>query len=175
MNTELYKADIEETLDWCENKYNQLFAADFQEMKNMSKRLQSASKPITDAELQWILVELPMHLFNVSEQLNQFKTALEVVKVKMKEQEADIMKRSTAKTLALKKSEVEQAQYEAKINCILYQSIIFRVESEISLSKELIMGAKKIWDARRKTETANPVSFPNGIPEYKTPIFGGAE
>ena len=175
MNTELYKTDIEETLNWCENKYNQLFGADFQGVKNLSKRMQSVSKPITDAELQWILVELPMHLFNASEQLSQFRTALEVVKIRMKEQEAELMKQSTAKTVTQKKSEAEAAQSEAKANCLLYQAVITRVENEISLAKELIMGAKKVWDSRRKTETANPVSFQDGIPEYKTPIFGGVE
>lgn len=175
MNTELYKEDIDATLEWCENKYAQLFAADFQGVKDLSKRMQSVSKPITDAELQWILVELPMHLFNASEQLSQFRTALEVVKIRMKEQEAELMKRSMAKTITQKKSEAEAAQSEAKANCLLYQAVITRVENEISLAKELIMGAKKVWDSRRKTETVNPVSFQDGIPEYKTAIFGGVE
>ena len=173
MNTDIFKEDIDETVNWCNQQYNAIFASYFQDVHNLHKRLQSDSVPITDDELQTILVDLPMQLFDASEQLSQFKTALEVVKLKMKEQEAMVLKSSKAKTAALRKSEVEMAQYEAKVKSVLYQSIISRVENEISLSKELIMGAKKIWDARRRTEGANPVAYINGIPEYKTPIYGG--
>lgn len=173
MKTDLFKEDIDETVKWCNDQYDKMFAVYFKEVRELHKRLQSASRPITDDELQQILVDLPMQLFSASEQLSQYKTALEVIKLRIKAQEAEVLRKSTARTAELRKSEAEMSQYEEKIQYSLYHSVVARVENEIELAKELIMGAKKIWDARRKTEGANPVGYVNGVPEYKTPIYGG--
>jgi hypothetical protein len=46
------------------------------------------------------------------------------------------------------------------------------------------MGAKKVWDSRRRTESSNPVGLVdpistkqdiNKLPDYKTPIFGSED
>ena len=39
----------------------------------------------------------------------------------------------------------------------IYNSVNERVRRQISFSRELIMSSKKLWDARRATEDANPI------------------
>ena len=82
MKTDIFKEDIDETVKWCNDQYDKMFAVYFKEVRELHKRLQSASRPITDDELQQILVDLPMQLFSASEQLSQYKTALEVIKLR---------------------------------------------------------------------------------------------
>ena len=183
MDDTLYIADIKDVGDWCADTYEKAFARYFKNVKELSKRLSSTTRPITDAELNTILIDLPIALFDASESLSQVKMTLEVIKLKAKEDEYELLKKATAKTVTERKDEVAVQMTEAKVLMIAYEAIISRVESEISLSKELIMGAKKIWDSRRRTEESNPVSpidsnkkqDINKLPEYKTPIFGGSD
>lgn len=175
MNTDVFKEDVNAVVSESERLYTEVFAAHFKEVRELRKRLESTVRPVTDDELSQILLNLPMQLFSASETLSQFKTSLEVLKLKMKEQEAEIMRTSTARTITEKRAEADSKLIEAKVTITLYKSVIARVDDEIDLAKELIMGAKKIWDARRKTEQVNPVSPPGNIPAYKTPIFGGEQ
>lgn len=171
MKLDYYQEEIVGMLDWIQHEYDTMFASYFSQVRTMYKRLQSENKPITDDELSWVMVDLPMILFDVSEKLTQLKTTVEIIKLKNKEQEAELIRDSTAKTATAKKAEAELKMIEPKAMLAVYQTIVNRVENEITFSRELIMGAKKIWDGRRKTEQSNPVSITN-VPEYKTPIFG---
>ena len=179
INTDIYREEIVGMIDWIQHEYDAEFATYFKDVRNMFKRLQSEEKPITDKELNWILINLPMTLFDVSEKLSKFDVTSEIIKLKIKEQEADIIKNSSEKTATAKKAEAESKLVEPKVLLTVYQALINRVENEMDFAKELIMGAKKIWDSRRKTEQSNPVTpvaetstFIGSIPEYKTPIFG---
>ena len=182
LNDTLYVDDINDVASWCEDFYNKGFSNHFKDTRELYKRMQSASRPISDDELKQILIDLPIALFDASESLSQLKVALEVIKLKAKEEELSLAKESTAKTVSERKDEVAVQMTDSKILIAAYQSVINRVENEIAFSKELIMGAKKIWDSRRHTENANPVSpvdpnkkSINSLPDYKTPIFGGIE
>lgn len=175
IDTSMFKDDIDSMLEFIEQEYKARFSEYFKEVRELYKRLQSEVRPITDEELSRILINLPMTLFDVAEKLNELKVATEVVKLKCKEQEAELISNSTAKTATAKKAEAELAMIEPKILYEVYHTLVQRVDSEISFAKELVMSAKKIWDSRRKTEQAVPVDISN-LPEYesksKTPIFG---
>lgn len=166
------KEEIQDTLDLIQNEYDKRFADKFSKVKSIYKQMRSELRPINDSELTWVLVELPMTLFDVSEQVSQLKAAYEVVKLTIKEKEATYMQESTAKTATEKKAEAEVKLTEYKVDLIIYQNLIQRVDNELDLARELIMGCKKIFDSRRKTEQSNPVSV-SDCPTYnKTPIFG---
>ncbi len=174
------KEDMEAASDWCDKVYNNNFAEYFTDAKSLFERLKSKEHPITDEELSWILITLPINLFEVSEILNRFRLNEEIVKLRYKKQETDIVKGSKAKTITERKNEATIELIDDKLLIMAYSTIISRVESEISLSKELIMGAKKVWDSRRRTDAVMPVAetdtSTSTLPDYKkTYIHGGVE
>ena len=57
-----------------------------------------------------------------------------------------------------KAEEAESKMEEYTILSNALETLITRVDSEISFSRELIMSAKKIFDARRNTEQVNPIN-----------------
>ncbi len=137
--------------------YDKYFELYFRELNQNFLRFRDADTPITDKELEWILTSLPLKLFSVSNALAQFKQHNEIVKLKIKQ-------RSKSKD---KDAEADGLDEEYKLMSIIYASVITRVEAEISFSKELIMGSKKVWDARRTGEKP-PVG--EVVPEEKPEI-----
>lgn len=181
MDGTLYTTEINDVTQWCNDFYDKQFAKYFTKSRELYKRLNSNTRPISDSELNYILIDLPITLFDVSEVLSQTRVSLEVIKLRAKEQATELMKGIDAKTLTEKKDSVAVQMVDANLLIMSYESVISRVESEIKFSQELIMGAKKVWDSRRKTETANPIGLVdpistkqniNNLPDYKTPIFG---
>lgn len=150
--------DVSSVSMWCDDQYQNHFAEYFKECRTLFARLKSKRTPITDDELSWILINLPLNLFDVSERLNKFKVGQEVIKIRIKQKESDIIKHSEARSATKRQGEAAMAVIEDKLLVSAYSYVISRVEDEISFCKELIMGAKKLWDARRKTESVNPVS-----------------
>lgn len=137
--------------------YDKYFASYFKKEIALHTRFRDADVPITDKELEWLITSLPLELFSVSNALAQFKQHNEIVKLKIKQRKS----RS--------KDEVDDGlDEEYKLMSIIYASVITRVEQEISFSKELIMGAKKIWDARRSGERA-PIG--EKLPEPDLPDY----
>ena len=171
VNTNLYQEEINGVTEWIQHEYDTRFASYFKDVRNMFKRLQSETKPITDDELNWIMINLPMVLFDVSEKVSELQVALEIVRLRCKEQETELIQASKAKTITQKKAEAALQLAEPNAIQAVYQAVIDRVTREITFSKELIMGAKKVWDRRKNTEQSMPVSV-GQIPTYKTPIFG---
>lgn len=177
--------DIQAASEWVDNLYNKNFANHFTEAKNLFERLKSKEHPITDEELSWILITLPIKLFEVAEILNRFRLNVEIIRLRYKKSESDIIKASKAKTITERKDEAAVTLVDDKLLMLAYSVIISRVESEISLSKELIMGAKKIWDSRRKADSIMPVGevdtvgsvTKSGLPNYieNTYIHGGVD
>ena len=149
-------ADADAAQSWAEHLYLKSFATYFADVKDLYKSLSSKKRPITDAELEEILTTLPLQLITVSEVLSQFKISKEVVTLTLKQKEADHIKNSSATSVTQKKEEAATAVLEYKLVQTVYATVISRVENEISFSRELIMSAKKIWDARRSTDNVNP-------------------
>ena len=140
-----------------EDIYTKYFSQYFSREQDLYNRFKSTTTPITDSELEWIITSLPLDLFAASEALAQFKSHNEIIKLTIKN------RKKTNTT-----DDQSDLDTEYKIMGIVYSAVINRVESQISLSKELIMGAKKVWDARRKTEQVpiNEVNSPNDLPDY---------
>lgn len=167
----LMEEDITSVKDWCEELYQNNFASYFSRQRALYQRMESKTHPITDEELEDILTSMPLDLFTVSEKLTSLKTSHEVIKMRNKQKMSTLKKSSTATTLTERTEDAEIQMIEEKLLDTAYESIISRVEQEISFSRELIMGAKKIWDRRKQNEDTNPVgnvmpSAPNQ--EYQT-------
>jgi len=135
--------------------YNNYFAKYFQREVEMQEKFRDINVSITDKELEWIITSLPLDLFAASDALSQFKQHNEIVKLTIKQR----------KSKGVESQEIDE---EYKLMQIVYTSVIDKVEHQISFSKELIMGAKKVWDARKRSEQPpiNEVNIPE-LPEYK--------
>lgn len=182
-----YSADISAVQKFCDELYDQNFKSNFEEIRELYTRLKSKVHPITDEELEYILTTFPLELFVVSENLNKLRLNCEVVKLKNKQTMETIRKNAEVESDSLNMTKSAKTEYisnavknhmvEYEVLYSAYSSVISRVENEQIFAKELIMGAKKIWDSRRSTDNSNPVSpvVPD-LPEYdkfknKTPIY----
>lgn len=173
--------NYEETQELCNTIYQSNFSNNFEKVKELHTRMQSDYHPITDEELEYILTVLPLNLFAVSESLNKLRLKLEVTKLTNTRKEIEFRNHSRDtltpvnagnKTLLsqLVAEETTQNMTEYKIYETCYASVISRVEGELVYSRELIMGAKKVWDSRRSSEASNPVG--PVVPETpKLPLY----
>ena len=134
--------------------YDKYFSKYFVKVNEMHVKFSDINISITDKELEWIITSLPLDLFAASDALAQFKQHNEIVKLTIKQRKQN--------------KQEEEIDEEYKLMSIVYSSVIAKVEHQISFSKELIMGAKKVWDARKRTEQSNPISEVNAeLPDYK--------
>ena len=161
--------EVDEVNQWAEEEYNKYFAKFFKGEVDLYNKMRTVKSQITDEELEWVLSYLPMELFAVSEQLSKMKTAQEVIKLHIKEVERDYIKSHTEGSETKRKEEATASTAEDRLLVSIYDSIVERVVREMSFSKELIMSAKKIWDARRADGIPLPdVNIdPERLPEYK--------
>lgn len=174
MNLDSILHDNVETLEtvnsWYQKLYRDKFQKYFENQKELYKRMQSKSRSITDTELETILIDIPLDLFSVAEMLNTLKLQTEVLKLSIKPKIKELSQNSKESTQTKRDQDAEMQVIGDRILIKVYESVINQVESEITFSKELIMSAKKLWDARRRTEESNPVSpVPpsEDIPEYE--------
>ena len=136
---EEYHEDMQTMSRWCDELYEQKFASHFSKMRELYSKLKLESgTTITDPELEWAITSFPLELFTVSESLNAVRLDYEMVKLKNKDKRSKVSDRGDL--------------LENDIILAAYASVITRVENEISFSREFIMGAKKVWDSRRRVE-----------------------
>ena len=172
-----YTTDMTSVNSYCDDLYEQYFSQHFADVRDMYSRMKSNIRPITDEELEYILTLLPMEMFAVSEALNKLRLQCEVVKLKNKETLEQFRKTCIEKAQEHNLNKTETTEYinhsvseymiEYEVFLAAHTACISRVENEQTFAKELIMGAKKIWDSRRNAETSNPVKevVPD-LPEY---------
>ena len=162
-------SDIQEVNEWAEGEYNKYFADYFKGEVELYNKMKTSKAQILDEELEWVLTDLPLELFSVTEQLSKLKTAQEVIKLHIKETERDYVKSHTEGSETKRKEEASALTSEDRLLVSVYDSIIERVAREMTFSKELIMSAKKIWDARRADGIPLPEMNidPNRLPDYK--------
>lgn len=166
-------------IEYIDKTYNNIFGELFSKMEEVGKNL-SDQKQISDSELEYILVSLPLDLMQISEKLNDIRMILETLKLKHSDLKQDALNKyndwyeGKAKHAGCSASAFVNSNSDVR-NSELYQkilsNIITRVENRLSYSRELIMGAKKIWDARRATEQLMPVGELDidKLPEYTPP------
>ena len=172
----VHKDELDDIENWCETTYQQRFAKYFEVVKRLYDRFQSNSYPITDLELEEILVIVPLNLFSIAEDATKIKSQMEVIGLRIKQKKYDAMKNSEETSQVAKKEEAAASVVEDEILLSAYNTLLDRVDREISFSRELIMSAKKIWSSRKATETigigaenAN-IDSSNGIndlPDYR--------
>lgn len=163
-----------EIVSWVNDTYIEQFEPYFSEVKSLFQKMKSQSRPITDSELESILVDVPLAMIEISEKINNFKLEKDVNKLEIKRKryssKFECLDQGLSETKAVEVSNIaiiDDEIYGCALSCL-----IDRVEQEISFSRELIMSAKKIWDGRKATESANPigpVAFENvsdDLPEY---------
>ena len=149
--------DVNDVLKISDNIYKQYFEKYFKKMRYWHSvytdpGLDNSTFKMTDSEMEAALTDLPLEMFGVSEELSNFKLRQGVIKLKIKESE-----------LRSKIEEDPDLEYN-KLLQMICTTIIARVEHEISFSREFIMVMKKIWDSRRATDQASPISS-SGVPD----------
>lgn len=161
--------DIDEVNEWAEGEYNRYFSEYFKGEVELYNKMRTVKSQITDDELEWVLTDLPLELFSVTEQLSKLKTAQEVIKLAIKNKEREYIKSHTEGSETKRKEEASYLTSEDRLLVNVYDSIIDRVTRQMTFSKELIMSAKKIWDARRADGIPLPEMNidPSRLPEYK--------
>ena len=161
--------EINEVNQWAEDEYNRYFSQYFKGELELYNKLKTGNMQVDDCELEWILTDLPMELFAVTEQLSKLKTAQEVIKLHIKEVEREYVKTNTEGSETRRKEEATALTTGDRLLVSVYDSIIDRVSRQMTFSKELIMSAKKIWDARRNDGIPLPeinVGV-SSLPEYR--------
>lgn len=163
------ESESNELLSVCDEIYDKHFGKFFDYPRDLCNRLYCKDNPITTDELETILIDVPIILFEVAEHLSSLQLRLDVLKAKSKEQAIP----KVSDGITIKATDEEILQTKLLISAVT--SVISRVEREISFSRELIMGAKKLWDSRDHTIKVNPVSEVTSpqLPDYK--YTGGSE
>lgn len=165
-----FEDDISQVKKYSDEIYDSLFEDKFSFARGLYRCLQDTNKPISDSDLEYILIEVPLLLFEVSESLNCLRLTYETIKLSSKKSkfEFDRLLKEDGLSSTERNQLCQQHVIDDNLILSIYSSIISRVESEISFSKELVMSAKKIWDRRKETETVHNTSVPD-LPEYTGP------
>ena len=170
-----YKDNADEIDKWAEAQYQIYFAAHFNKVNDLYARLQSNQNPITDDELEWILTWLPLELINVSEKLSKIRTFQESIKTQIKQTEAKKVEILSSEMSVTKAKETVAVELmDDKLLVTVYDILYERVSRQNTFAKELIMSAKKIWDARRNAEQpmpSIPSEDPQDLPEYTNKTY----
>ena len=147
-----YSEEFRAVDSWCQSNYDANFSQYFENVKTLYVRMASESNPITDAELEQILIELPLQLFAAAEAVNAFKAKLEVIKLRIKQKKHEVLRDSELTSQAARREEAEYETISDEMFVKAYSSVIDRVDREMTYARELIMSAKKVWSARRQAE-----------------------
>lgn len=150
-----YSVDISSMDDYCNEIYTTKFQKYFNDTESLYEALSNNLRPITDDELNTILTMCPLNMIEVTDALSECQRNLALIKLKSKElklQRSEIPKDLKDTVISL-----ETKLLENNILICAYESIIKRVEGKVSYTRELIMSAKKIWDARRHSLEASPI------------------
>lgn len=161
-----YSEDFDDILSWSRRTYDEMFSNFFEDMQELNKRLESTRRQITDDELEDILTTIPLKLYSAAEKLNELKLRIEVIKLRIKKDKHDSFANSDASSQVARKEEAALSVAEDEMLLKAYTSLIERVESEISFSKELIMSAKKIWTSRKEAENIGNSAKNTELPDY---------
>lgn len=161
-----YQEDFDDVDAWVKNRYEDVFAPYFYLVQELYKRMQSTTRQITDKELEEILSTVPLQMFAVAEELNNVKARMEVLKLEIKQKKNDIRASSTETSQTARNKQADEATAEDELLLKLYRSIVERVESQVSFSKELIMSAKKLWTSRRDAENIAQAAQNTELPDY---------
>lgn len=159
------REDIKTAREFCDDLYDKQFAPYFKDTHDLFVRFQTDSKPITNDELSSILTICPLNMINVSSNLSDLRRQMELFKLKNKD-----IKNNLSGNESLQDLDDSSLIIENSLMICLFDSVIKRVEGEISYTRELIMSAKKLWDSRMKENEPSPISeVDDKLPDYTYP------
>lgn len=160
-----HSEDFTDMEDWCSEQYEQYFSDYFKIQSFLYKKWIRDSSKFTEEELEWIMTDLPLELCEVAEVLNKYRLKRDSIKLQIKSVR-NISTNSSEDSTDIDKSDT----FYDSLLMIALDSVITRVENQISSSRELIMGAKKIWDRRKSNVTpvqeVVPESENTELPDY---------
>lgn len=184
-----YRAEAESLRSWCDSMYQTYFGGCYSLVDTIRTKVYVDESgfvhgKLSDEDLEQILTELPLDMYTAAESLNKLRLEYEMVKLKFKEIKRSITQKVRDDVIATyidvdsphSKSEIESeiaseialrlVEHELLIKA--YDVVMTRAENEKSACRELIMGAKKLWDSRRAADNTNPVGevVPD-LPDYQ--------
>lgn len=165
-----YKEDCDCMQSWCDEIYASACGTLFDNVRAIAKRMDSKISVITDSELEWIITTLPLNLFTISETLNQIRLKQEYTKLKYRDMKEKQKKYRGADSELTECIDCPD-DVESELVIEAFGSVIKRIENEVSYSRELIMGAKKVWDSRKRAEGSLPIGEVNpsdNLPDYSS-------
>lgn len=138
----------DDLVEWCDEIYNENILPHFKEVNEFYEKIEKSEwRPISDDDLEMILTTLPLRLYSATEAVNRLGIHHSVMKFNAK-RGIDVEDEDARKMTIQAMQAVANA----------YETIIDRAEREMMFCRELIMAAKKIWDARKRSEGIMPVS-----------------
>lgn len=162
-------AEFSEIDDWMNNRYNSDFKHYFEGQRNIHKRILNSESKITNEELEQVMIDIPLMLIDVAEKVNMYKLRIESIKLNMKRRRIT----SINEDIYISESMLDVQDIDDKLLVAAYQMLIQRVEKEMSYTRELIMGAKKVWDSRKNGDSVVPIMPDSqedplsGLPDYR--------
>lgn len=167
--------EIGDITDWVDSQYRDYFWDAFSVLDELATRFESDYAPISDADLERIMTDLPLMLIDASERLNAYKLKSEAIKLKITNVEYAASEAVSGGTKQEREKYVKASSMNYKLLQCAYSSLIDRVDRKLVYSKELIMGAKKVWTARKQADPAtvaaeNRDSGLDTLPDYRTYI-----
>lgn len=170
-----FMQEIGDITDWVNSQYRDYFGDVFSFLDDLSARFQSEYVPVSDSDLERIMTDLPLMLIDASERLNAYKLKSEAIKLKIANVEYAASEAVSGGTKQERDKYVKVSSMNYKLLQCAYSSLIDLVDRKLVYSKELIMGAKKVWTDRKQADPAtiaaeNPDSGVDSLPEYKTYI-----
>lgn len=155
-----------DTASWCNEQYDNLFSTYFKGIPKLYEKVTASNEKLTDDDLEFVLTSAPLSIIAASEQLSQYKLNNECLKLYIKKMESEYITTCDAKTVAEKREQASLYVMDYRLLSKAYEAVISRVDNEVNFTRELIMSAKKIWDARVKTYEASPVDSDGKLTDY---------
>lgn len=146
-----FKSDFDESKSFCDELYDNRFSKFFKSTDNLYSKFKDTTVELNSEDLSVILSQCPIDIIAASEELSDLRRNIDIVKLNIKE----------LKSTGDSQSEI----IENELLICLLESVLKRVEVQISYTRELIMSAKKLWDARSKTESAMPIDPVDDVPD----------
>lgn len=168
----IYNDKINDVKEWCDEIFSKKFSYYFDKVIELYDKMSTCSNSqFSNSDLEWILTSLPLNLISAAETINDFRLSYEVVKLNSKQRYAEYLNEVPDFSNTAKKEYADNKSLDDKLLMMAYSSLITRAENQISYCKELIMGAKKVWDSRVKSEDVVPInpidtSGKSDLPDY---------
>lgn len=155
-----------DTASWCNEQYDSIFSQYFKGIPKLYEKVTASNEKLTDDDLEFILTSAPLSIIAASEQLSQYKLNNECLKLYIKKMESEYITSCEASTVSEKREKASLHVMDYRLLSKAYEAVISRVDNQVNFTRELIMSAKKIWDARVKTYEASPVESDGRLADY---------